>query len=407
VTDQAIPPLLEKFAGRILDVDSHEQLPAQLWVETFGEVARPMAELMLGQQPSNPNHANVPDYEGDVKSIDPQTIWGMKGPKSAGAVDIRRRIGVLDMMAIDRQLLFPTSIGAWGMALYGAPEGTPLYQKFQERSRSYAESLFDAFNGWAVETARISPRVRPVTPVYGNSPEDLYNRVEGLIKQGVRAVTVMASALPGGESPAHQSHDRLYAMLSEAKVPLTLHIGGELLFVRTPRWSDAAAFEGYKFNEEITMDPWRLSMMHLAPQNFVATLVTGGVFHRHPKLRFGVMEYTAHWVGPLARLLDLWHDNNQSIGIKKFGMEYEGRKLPMRPSEYIQRNVRVAPFDFEPVDEYIEKFALEDVYCFATDYPHVEGGKDPMVRLGERLAPLGDHVLEKFFCTNAEWLLPV
>jgi hypothetical protein len=30
-----------------------------------------------------------------------------------------------------------------------------------------------------------------------------------------------------------------------------------------------------------------------------------------------------------------------------------------------------------------------------------------MVRLGERLAPLGDHVLEKFFCTNAEWLLPV
>jgi predicted TIM-barrel fold metal-dependent hydrolase len=108
----------------------------------------------------------------------------------------------------------------------------------------------------------------------------------------------------------------------------------------------------------------------------------------------------------LARLLDLWHENNQSIGIKKFGSDYEGRKLPMRPSEYINRNVRVAPFDFEPVDEYIEKFGLEDVYCFATDYPHVEGGRDPMARLGERLAPLGEKVLEKFFCTNGEWLLP-
>ena len=41
----ALPPSVQPYAGRITDVDSHEQVPAQLWVETFGEAMRPFAEV--------------------------------------------------------------------------------------------------------------------------------------------------------------------------------------------------------------------------------------------------------------------------------------------------------------------------------------------------------------------------
>jgi hypothetical protein len=82
------------------------------------------------------------------------------------------------------------------------------------------------------------------------------------------------------------------------------------------------------------------------------------------------------------------------------------KSLPMLPSEYIRRNVRVAPFDFEPVGEYIDKFGLEEVYCFATDYPHVEGGSDPYGKFSHQLERFGPKVMEKFFVTNGEVLFP-
>ena len=41
-----------------------------------------------------------------------------------------------------------------------------------------------------------------------------------------------------------------------------------------------------------------------------------------------------------------------------------------------------------------------------TDYPHYEGGKDPIQVMAERLQPLGRDVAEKFFVTNATLVMP-
>jgi hypothetical protein len=93
-------------------------------------------------------------------------------------------------------------------------------------------------------------------------------------------------------------------------------------------------------------------------------------------------------------------------GVEQFPRRYKG-VLSKKPSEYIQRNVRVSPFNFEPVDQWIERFPyLQDVYCFSTDYPHYEGGKEPIKVMAERLQRLGSDVMEKFFVTNAEWMMP-
>jgi predicted TIM-barrel fold metal-dependent hydrolase len=404
-----LPASVKPFAGRLTDVDSHEQVPAQKWVETFGELMRPFADIKLSQQPrGNRNHPNVEGYTADVLDLTPENVWLNKGPSSPGALDVRRRLDVLDLMQISRQLMYPTAAGLYGMTLYTAPEGSSMYKMFGDQTYEMGRKMIQMGNEWMVASARISDRVRPVASIYGETPAEIISVAKSLLDQGIKALMVSPGRLPGGVSPAHSDLDPLYAMLSEAKVPLTMHIGSELLFFRTMGWGEAKAFEGFKINDEISMDPWRLSAMAIPPQNFVATMVTGGVFDRHPELRVGVIEFGANFIGPLADLLDFWHDNNQSIEPSLFADGNAGRRLPMRPSDYIKRNVRVSPFDIEPVGAYIEKYGLEDVYCFATDYPHVEGGKDPINRFAESLSAHGQgaKVFEKFFVTNGEWLLP-
>jgi predicted TIM-barrel fold metal-dependent hydrolase len=82
--------------------------------------------------------------------------------------------------------------------------------------------------------------------------------------------------------------------------------------------------------------------------------------------------------------------------------------LTMMPSEYMARNLRVTPFNnFEPVEVHLARFPqLQDCYCYSTDYPHIEGGTQINRKFYEQIAHLGTSVLEKFFVTNANLLLP-
>ena len=60
---------------------------------------------------------------------------------------------------------------------------------------------------------------------------------------------------------------------------------------------------------------------------------------------------------------------------------------------------------FEPVGEYIDRHDLEDVYAFAPDLPHFEGGKHPYEDLTASLKGQPDRVLRKFFVENAKAVL--
>jgi len=46
------------------------------------------------------------------------------------------------------------------------------------------------------------------------------------------------------------------------------------------------------------------------------------------------------------------------------------------------------------------------VICFASDYPHLEGGHDMINQMYRRLEPCGPDVIEKFFTKNAAPLFP-
>src|ERR1700691_2530692 len=84
------PATIASLAGKIVDLDSHEMMPAQIWIEQFGEVARPYAAAIMAKPlQRNPNDPNVPNYAGDVHEFNTETVWRIKGPIAPGAVDMR------------------------------------------------------------------------------------------------------------------------------------------------------------------------------------------------------------------------------------------------------------------------------------------------------------------------------
>ncbi|CAB4738946.1 MAG: amidohydrolase family protein [Actinobacteria bacterium] len=399
----AVPELLADYVDRISDVDSHEMMPAELWVEAFGDAAAPLAQRFIdGRDPADPGYWSIPGCVTDTAHVDEATVWTTKGPTAPGAIDPACRIAVLDAMGVRRQLMFPTSIGHCGAFIRTYPEGAGQFDGITTDRRGYARLLFAAYNTWAASRAVGNDRVRPVFVLYGDTPAELISVAERAVAAGARAVALLSGEPPAGRSPAHPSLDPLYALLAAQDVALTVHLGSEGGFVATTTWRDAPVFDGYRISGEFTGDPWTRSTMHLAAQNMTMTMITGGVFDRHPQLRFGVIELGAHWVGPLAELLDLWADNSQGISRDSV----RASDLQRQPSDYLRSNVRVTPFVFEPVDVYLDRYDLADVLCFSTDYPHVEGGRDPLGRFASLLERHGRDVLEKFFVRNGQLLLP-
>ena len=75
------------------------------------------------------------------------------------------------------------------------------------------------------------------------------------------------------------------------------------------------------------------------------------------------------------------------------------RQLELRPSEYVRRQIRVTPYPAEDVGWIIEQ-AGEEVCLFSSDYPHVEGGRNPIKRFEDSLSGCSEAAKHRFYCDN-------
>ncbi|MDG2003905.1 MAG: amidohydrolase family protein [Novosphingobium sp.] len=399
----ALPQELHPLAGRIHDVDSHEMMPAQTWVDLFGSEVKEIADAVI--ETSTPwerdnNSHNVPGYAGDVMEIAP-TLMDVKGPPAPGAFDIARRTDVMDAMGVSRQLMFPTGLGGWAMTLLMHHEFDPgMLSAIKGDRRAKATRWLGIYNDWLLSQAKLSDRIRPVPTLIGDSVEELMAEARRMIDAGIRAVMLPPAIAPGGRSPAHPDLEPFWTLLEEARCVPVLHLGSEGKFFEPLKvWRDAPAFEGYRSLGEFSSDPWYTAMVYVPAQNFVQTMVLGGVFVRHPDLCLGVIEIGAYWVGQMLRTMNLWFNVLQSMGVP-------GKTLPQPPSEFLKRHVRFSVFPWEDLAGYVENDDMEDVICFASDYPHLEGGHDMINKMYASIAPCGPEVIEKFFVTNGAILLP-
>lgn len=388
----------------IVDLDSHEMIPSHYMGETFGEVGYQFAALCEDRQrrmQDFTDNSMVAAGVTDTVDITDESVWTMKGSGAPSAIDLRRRSEVLDAMGVKAELIFPT-FGLGGFMIADMAEGHfqaffGLDHELPFDRREMGKSMIRAHNEWAARGLDVDKeRVRVVAIVSTESVDVMMSEARDLIGSGVRALWISAGQPPAGLSPADRRLDEFWSLAEDNDVPIVFHVGTEFGFL-DDRWRMVPEFASKVVTVEVpNLDVYTLSTQYYAVENFLTTMVLGKVFERHPRLRVGVIECMATWVGPMARRLDLMVD-----------ALHANADYPMRPSEYINRNIRVTPFWFEPVDEYFRRYPdLSDVYCYSSDYPHVEGGKHTKQRFYEKLEPLGHEVLEKFFRRNGEFIVP-
>jgi predicted TIM-barrel fold metal-dependent hydrolase len=70
-------------------------------------------------------------------------------------------------------------------------------------------------------------------------------------------------------------------------------------------------------------------------------------------------------------------------------------------SEYVHGHLWFTPFPTEPVGWMIEQ-AGDDLFLFSSDYPHPEGGRDPLGRFESSIAHLHEAAKDRFYARNFE-----
>lgn len=397
---------LDQVAGRVLDVDSHEMISVPLLVQEFGETAALVASLYERFPEESMHGKTFRSTVVDDTPIDPATIWELKGAPAPSAIDLGRRTAVLDAMGIHRQLIFPTAVGLSGLIMAGGGMGQLNRNMLESEAargldeRELGLTLCRSHNDWCMRTQALDDRLRPVAVIDTVSIEEAMAEATRVVDGGVKCLLIPADIPPGGTSPAAEAFDPFWKLCTDADVPVVLHLGSEWNFLanRAAWTADIQTFRArHETLREADLNPHHFSTVHFAAQNFLTTMILGGVFERHPALRFGVIELTAHWVGPMAENLTMWLSQFKS----------KGKELSLSPSEYLNRNVRVGSFHWEPVDLYIERYGLDEVYTYSSDFPHVESGAlNSVAAFAERLERLGPEAVEKFFVTNGELLFP-
>jgi predicted TIM-barrel fold metal-dependent hydrolase len=120
-------------------------------------------------------------------------------------------------------------------------------------------------------------------------------------------------------------------------------------------------------------------------------MVLDGTFDRFPRLRCGVIELGALWVVPWMKRLD--------IAQQAFARSEPLLRLPLKASDYVRRQIKFTPHPTEPAGWLIREGG-DELFLFSSDYPHIEGGRNPLKRFEDSMVGIDEAAREKFYALN-------
>lgn len=311
-------------------------------------------------------------------------IESSKEIQALGAFNKADRTKALDLLGFRKQLVFATHSVAF-----------PFHPS-QKKPLALRYGATRAHNRHMVDFCSSDPRLMGVGIVPLDDPESAYQEAKWAINAGLQAIWVPHRA-PGDKSPGHVDLEKFWALLAESGTPFVLHVGGSPLQA-LKAWSNngrAAVKDWMGGGENVrTKDA---ALMHQPPETFISMLLLDGVLERHPKLRGAAVELGAGWVPEMARRLD-WVS-----GI--YSRVDESVRFSRTPTEQLTQQMGFTPFPNENVAQLISQ-SNEDLYLFSSDYPHVEGGRNPIGKFEKYLVESGDAVKDKFYSENFLRLWP-
>lgn len=299
-----------------------------------------------------------------------------KGWGALGAFDAAERSRALDLLGFDRQLVFSTF----------SPTQF-LFSKDPEVRRAGHR----AHNRGVIDFCSGDERLLPVALVSLRDPASAAAEVEASLADGAAAVQVTHDA-PPEVSHTHPDYDGVWGPLAEAGVPFVLHVGGSRRGVPASLHDNGLPPVTDFIGGGENLRAKDYMALHHAPEVFIACMALDGVFDRFPGLHGAAIELGALWVPSLLTRLDLATRNFRKT-------EPQLTAMPLKPSEYVHRQMWFTPFPGEPVGQLID-MAGDDLFMFSSDYPHPEGTRDPLGRFEATLDDVSESSKERFYSGN-------
>ncbi|MEU7141633.1 amidohydrolase family protein [Nocardia sp. NPDC046473] len=312
----------------------------------------------------------------------PQAVMAEKNWRAKGASDADGRAHALDLLGFRSQLVFSTYSHLGLIDIDGvASDPDVLYGTVRAHNRGMIDFCQD-------------PRLLPVGWVAPDVPERAAEACAEALEMGCAAIE-MPTYPVGPRSLTHPDLHPVYQMLEQAECPLVFHVGsGGPLVPRVYANNGLTDADGNP-GHLTTLAELTFIGLSVPVERVLAALIFDGVFERFPGLRCGVIEHGAMWVPGFLRRLDL---------APSFAPLSHGQRLSMSPSDYFRRHVKVTPFPFEDVGTLIAECGAE-IFMFGSDYPHDEGGLDPLGQFELTLAERSEAERDRFYRSNFEALM--
>ncbi len=331
-------------------------------------------------------HANRRDWHSaadisEAANFDPSQIMLRKNWDALGSFRRQDRPASIDMLGFASQLMFTTALLNYSNVLEGGNDLDLTY------------AVASAHTRHVVDFCAVDRRLLPT----GYIPLADFGRTKAAAAEAIRLgakALLIPSRCPNNHSPSHVGLDPLWAMAQEAGLPIVFHVGGggKLL--------DPAYFENglppvpdFHGGDDNFKSIDYMAIGYPVMQALTA-LIIDRVLDRFPRLKFGAIEQGASWLPGLMRNMDSAHG-------AFYKNEERLQKMSLKPSEFVKRQVRVTPYPHEDTG-WIVANTGEDVCLFSSDYPHVEGGRNPLKRFEASLdkAGISEAARQRFYCDN-------
>jgi predicted TIM-barrel fold metal-dependent hydrolase len=306
-------------------------------------------------------------------------IMQRKNWSALGSFKREDRPRALDLLGFSTQLVFNTFMNKQFVDLEQGDDPMLAY------------GIARAHNRAIVDFCSVDRRLLPVGYVPLADFARARAAAEECVRMGVKALMV-PSACPKGHSPSHVDLFPVWAVAQEAGLPIVFHVGGGGRLLDPSYFKNGLPpvpdFHGGAENFR-SVDYMAIPF---PPMQTLATMIFDGVFDRFPTLRVGVIEQGAVWVPSWMRQMD--------TALDAFAKGEERlRALALKPSEYVRRQIRVTPYPTDPVG-WIVAQAGEEICLFSSDWPHVEGGRNPIKRFEDSLHDASAQARQRFYCDN-------
>jgi predicted TIM-barrel fold metal-dependent hydrolase len=308
---------------------------------------------------------------------DDQNILLRKNYHALGSFRKEDRPHALDLLGFTSQLVFTTTaLSNYGLEHSDEPELAIAVARAHNRMMA---------DFCAVDERLLATGYVPLVDI-GRAPLIASEAIE----MGCKAL-IIPSRCPASHSPSHTGFDAMWALVQEAGLPILFHVGGEEKMNPAYLENGQPPVKDFHGGDEnftsVSFMPIPLSVWQT-----MAVLIIDGVCDRFPNLKFAAIELGASWVPSWLQFMDAGY------GAFRKG-EQRLQKLSAKPSDIAKRQFRATPYPHENTSWIIDN-SSEDMCLFSSDFPHVEGGRNPLKRFTDALDGTGVATQRKFYRDN-------